>query len=488
MLSNHTKTGIGWMFCIISCIHSTGLFASPEPANPQHNLITAVQSGSIKQIQQQLKNGEDPDQTDELRETPLHHAVRKDPEIVKILINTGADTNRRNTGGITPMMLAAGAGKEDIVELLKKGGANPGIRDYRGFSVYDWALRGGHIDLAKKLKKEVESATRVLEISDDGTSFADDASVSAKLPSWFKTSFLDIPEDISEALESSKQGVMLFISSEQCSYCKAFLETSLKDETLKGRLMKNFDSIGLDIFDDSEMIGPDGTELRVKEFVLKSKASHTPTLMFFGKGGHLLAKVVGYYPPQRFTLLLDYLEERAYGKMRFRDYLAQRKVKNDFSVKMNSDPLFASPPYILDRSRMAADQPLVVIFETSSCASCQRFHKRVIKDKSIRRLLGKFEVVQLDAESQGIKLITPDGKKTTAANWYEELDLSYAPAVLFFDKQGNEIMRIDSELLVFRMEGTLQMMLDEVPAEKAQLQRWRKTKVIESLKMMSQKN
>jgi thioredoxin-related protein len=133
---------------------------------------------------------------------------------------------------------------------------------------------------------------------------------------------------------------------------------------------------------------------------------------------------------------------------------------------------------MLDRSRMAAGQPLLVVFEQPDCEACARFHRRVLGDKGVRRLIGEFEAVQLDAGDAQQGLITPAGERTTPAAWYRQLGLSYQPAVLFFDENGREVMRIDAETQRFRMEGSLQMVLEGAAAETAQLQRWRRDKAI----------
>ena len=85
----------------------------------------------------------------------------------------------------------------------------------------------------------------------------------------------------------------------------------------------------------------------------------------------------------------------------------------------------------------------------------------------------EFETVQLDASDTSSRIKTPDGKLMSPAQWYENLDLSYKPAIVFFDGNGNEAMRLDSETQRFRMEGSLQMVLEGAYREDAQLQRWR---------------
>jgi len=65
------------------------------------------------------------------------------------------------------------------------------------------------------------------------------------------------------------------------------------------------------------------------------------------------------------------------------------------------------------------------------------------------------------------------------ADWYRSLGLSYQPAVLFFDEQGEEVMRIDSEAQRVRMEGSLQLVLEGTAPDEPQLQRSRRSKAIE---------
>ena len=444
-------------------------------------LIIAVQGGSTVEVRRLLASGSDVDEPDDLGDTPVHHAIGGEAAVLKVLLQAGANPNARNSGGISPLMMAYGAGRTDQIDILREAGSRLDILDYGGASAYDWAVRGGHLALAESIKAEVEASQRGMELNEDGTGFADDASVRAKHPAWFKTSFYDLPEDLVEAREAGKQGIMLFISAERCSYCQAFMDTSLKDPQLQQRLRTNFDVIGMDIFDDSEMVALNGREYRIKHFVLAARASNTPTLMFFGENGRLLARVVGYYPPKRFGILLDYLESKAYEEQHFRDYVAKRQQPVPGAAAITQDVLFESPPHSLDRSIFTADRPLMVVFENTGCEPCQRFHRRVLADKSIRRLLREFDSVQLDANEVASKVVTPAGSAMTPKAWYRELDLSYSPAVLFFDRQGREITRLDSEILRFRMEGTLQMVLDGVAASEAQLQRWRRDKVIQSL-------
>lgn len=53
-----------------------------------------------------------------------------------------------------------------------------------------------------------------------------------------------------------------------------------------------------------------------------------------------------------------------------------------------------------------------------------------------------------------------------------------APRWSFFDEAEHEVMRLDSETQRFRIEGSLQMVLEKGYQQDAQLQRWRWKKAV----------
>jgi thioredoxin-related protein len=69
-------------------------------------------------------------------------------------------------------------------------------------------------------------------------------------------------------------------------------------------------------------------------------------------------------------------------------------------------------------------------------------------------------------------LITPQGLKTTAAQWANELNLFYTPTLLFFDEQGKEIIRIDSTVQLYRLYRVMKYVLDKVYLKYPLFLRW----------------
>lgn len=71
---------------------------------------------------------------------PIHHAARNgDTEIVRLLIEHGADVNARNTRGHTVLYCAGGHGHLDALQLLLKNGADCHARfTHDGKTLMEW--------------------------------------------------------------------------------------------------------------------------------------------------------------------------------------------------------------------------------------------------------------------------------------------------------------------------------------------------------------
>ena len=85
---------------------------------------------------------------------PLHAAVSsRNPEIVALLLERGADPNARQQVGYTPLMGAAASGKRTLVDPLLESGADPALKAEDGKTAADVARDHGHPDLATELEK-----------------------------------------------------------------------------------------------------------------------------------------------------------------------------------------------------------------------------------------------------------------------------------------------------------------------------------------------
>ena len=85
-------------------------------------------------------------------DSPLHHAVwNGHREVVRILVNAGADKETRDGHGDTPLHIAVSRGHSAIVELLIKAGADKETRDGHGDTPLHIAVSHGHSAIVKLL-------------------------------------------------------------------------------------------------------------------------------------------------------------------------------------------------------------------------------------------------------------------------------------------------------------------------------------------------
>ena len=295
-------------------------------------------------------------------------------------------------------------------------------------------------------------------------------------PVWFSETFLNLPEDLARARLKGKKGIILYFGQTHCAYCEALLEVNFKKEQdIVNYTQNNFDVIALDIWGNRVVTNFDGNELEEKALAEIEQTDFTPSLIFYTDEGNEALRLRGYYPPYRFRGALKYVVEEYYKAESYADYMARANPPPKFDLEdMNEQAFFEVPPYGLDRSHFAAEKPLVVFFERHNCHACDILHSDPLEDESTRELLSEFETVQLDMWSEQ-KVLTPAGKRSTAREWSRELGIFNTPTLVFFDRVGNEVFRIDSVVRLYRLRGVLEYVLAEGYETAPNYQRWRET-------------
>lgn len=273
-------------------------------------------------------------------------------------------------------------------------------------------------------------------------------------PDWFKLTSGNLKDDLEEAKKAGKIGIITYFGQKRCAYCEQFIKTSLADEDIQNYLRKHYDVIAFDIWGIDDVTDTDGKTFSERELSLRYKTNFTPSLVFYDLEGTPVFRLRGYYPPYKFRAALQYAVEQFYKKEQFSDYFARANPGEYFLLGgLNDRDFFLKPPYDLKKIR-SNGKPTAVFFEQGNCHACDLLHTGPLsRDESVREL-EKMNVIQLNMWAD-TPVVTPDGEKTTAKDWARSLHIFYTPSIVFFDPDGNEIIRIDSVTQFYRLYGVL---------------------------------
>ncbi len=272
----------------------------------------------------------------------------------------------------------------------------------------------------------------------------------AALPSWFKDSFLHLDEEVASATAEGKR-VVLYFHQEECPYCKRMLEVNFTQRDIVAKTQAQFNLIAINIWGDLEMTDLTGQETREKDFARDQKVQFTPTLLFLDEQGAVTFRLNGYYPPERFSALLDYSAQRPAPTESFKDYLAAQTA-TPASTELHQDPSYLPHPLKLNQRPSA--KPLLLLFEQAGCQACDELHREGLARDEARELLRQFDVALVDFGSRE-PLITPDGRELAARDWSRELGINYTPTLLFLDAGGQEVFRTDSYIRPYHIATSL---------------------------------
>lgn len=266
-------------------------------------------------------------------------------------------------------------------------------------------------------------------------------------PAWFKVSFLDLYEDMADASENNKR-LLIYFYQDGCPYCKKLLEDNFGQRDISLKTQKYFDVVTINIWGDQEVTVGDEVYTE-KEFSELLKVQYTPTLLFFNENKKAVFRANGYYPPQRFKAVLDYIGQHKEAELSFQQYLGKispQPSTGKLHLALNNVKSATNLQESLDEKKH-----LLVLFEQKQCAACDELHLDILKRETSLRLLKKFNIVVLDSWSRE-EIVTPSGEKIKIRDWVKKLKVNYSPAMLYFDASGDEVFRADAYLKAFHTQ------------------------------------
>ncbi|MFV9615850.1 MAG: thioredoxin family protein [Gammaproteobacteria bacterium] len=320
----------------------------------------------------------------------------------------------------------------------------------------------------------VYSASQVDSDNIDSAILFDDTQLEEALvyPDWFKFSLGDLNDDLAEAKKAGKKGIITYFGQKRCAYCEQFFKTSLSDIDIKNYLQKHYDLIAFDIWGIDDITDTDGTTYTERELSIHYKTNFTPSLVFYDDEGTPVFRLRGFYPPYKFRAALQYVAEGFYKKETFSDYFARANPGEYFLLGgLTERDFFLQPPYDLEVLR-ENNKPTAVFFEQGNCHACDLLHSAPLSKELSINEIEKMNAIQLNMWAD-TAVITPQGKKTTAKEWAKSLDLFYTPSIVFFDANGEEIIRVDSVTHFYRLWGVMDYVNQEGYKKAKDYQDWR---------------
>ena len=289
----------------------------------------------------------------------------------------------------------------------------------------------------------------------------------AEKPAWFANSFLDIREDVEEAATKGKR-ILLYFYQDGCPYCAKLLDTNFALQDIEAKTRRHFEVVAINMWGDREVTGFDGGMTTEKAFARALRVMFTPTLLFLNERGAVVLRINGYYPPHKFSTALDYAAVHNGSEPTFREYLAEQAPAPAAGV-LHHEPGFLSADTALDTR--TGDRPLLVLFEQKDCAPCDELHQDILRRAESREQLARLDVVLLDMWSRD-PVTRPDGKTTPVREWAAELDVKYAPSLVFFDREGSEVFRTEAWLQAFHIQSAMDYVASGAYLEQPGFQRY----------------
>jgi len=137
-----------WVLLAVGSILLVG--CKPPKSVANQRLLDAVQSHSLKGVQEAIAQGADPNFIDSKPSrgfTVLEESVEV-PLIEAELLKAGATPTKLDTNGLQPLGMAAGAGSIESMQLLIKAGVSVNSKDKNGTSPLCEAASSGKVDNA----------------------------------------------------------------------------------------------------------------------------------------------------------------------------------------------------------------------------------------------------------------------------------------------------------------------------------------------------
>jgi len=297
-------------------------------------------------------------------------------------------------------------------------------------------------------------------------------------PDWFKTSFLELEEDILEAREADKR-LMLVFHQPGCPYCNILVERNLAQKDIEETVKSHFDVIEINMWGDREVVNVDGGDYTEKTFAAELNVQFTPTVLVYEPDGSLALRMNGYYPPPKFRAALNYIIEEDNSELSFNEYLAGLNDLDSGSENTSMDLPRAdyigiddfNPDETLTLPAANNTRPYILLFEQQDCSNCEQLHTDVLSVEASQELIRKFQVIRVDMwGNDAIRL--RDGTNSSGRELAKNLNVHYAPTLVLYSADHREVIRSESWLKKFHTQSILDYVHSNAWQEQPSFQRY----------------
>lgn len=150
---------------------------------------------------------------------------------------------------------------------------------------------------------------------------------------WFLDSFLILHEDLAEAKANGKR-FAIFWELKGCPYCKETHRVNLAKPEILDFVTSNFTVLQLNVIGSKIVTDFDGEELSERDLAAKWGVKFSPTIQFMtddveaaaGRPGvkNEVARIPGYFKPNHFLSMFEYVKEKAYETQKFHHYVRSK--------------------------------------------------------------------------------------------------------------------------------------------------------------------
>jgi len=282
---------------------------------------------------------------------------------------------------------------------------------------------------------------------------------------FFAQTFGDLPEELEEARQAGKLGLLLFFEQEGCPYCERMMKTILNQPAVQDWYRERFVSIAVDINGDVELRDVDGVTLPSKVFAAHRLVKTTPTISFLDlQGTEVYRRVKTVSGVGEFMAMGRYVAEGHYTDTSWEDFAtAQTSV--------------GRPPAMLQQVRdfreagaEAAGRTLLLAVTREGCPYCAQLRRDVLAPMDISGEYAERVLIREMMMQPDTLVVDFDGQETSTAAVAARYGVRIAPTVLLLDAAGeplaDPIVGINSsELYGHYLDEAIESAAGAVPAE-----------------------